>query len=312
MTSGSVSPRPRKAWAAALLSLATPGLGHLYAGRPRLALLALVFTQAAGFLSIILALGLASLGATAVVLPILVSLATLLLLLVHAYRTARRAPREYQLRPFNRWWIYAAAAAAFLALWKPAYVRIVTQYLAEAYQINSPAMEPTLLQGDFIIVTRLRSTRPPSHNECVIINQGSVTVVKRIVGLPGDTLAMRRGTLIRNGHEVREPWAQMSDTYGDSQPIQQGLTWHYAHLTSDTTGYRPTMRDWGPFVIPPDSIFLLGDNRDDSYDSRFYGALAASEVRGYPVLLYLSLAPPGGDGPRIRWRRIGTRPWVAA
>jgi signal peptidase I len=310
---GTAPSHPRNARAAVLLSLATPGLGHLYAGQLRLAIGALILTQIGGFLAIIAVLALAPLGTIAVILALLLSLTTLLALLIHAYRIARRAPQDYQLQPFNRWWVYIAGAAVFLFIWQPLYLRLIRQHLLEAYRISSPAMAPTLLTGDFIFVTRRHSDRTLFRDECVVIQrQDRVTVVKRVVGLPGDTLTMRAGSLIRNGHEVHEPWAQVVDTSGSPAAIEDGLAWQRAHMVGDTASYRPTMREWGPVVIPPDSVFVLGDNRDESFDSRSYGAVPVREVKGYPILIYLSLTPRGGNGPWIRLRRIGTRPWVAA
>jgi signal peptidase I len=134
-------------------------------------------------------------------------------------------------------------------------------------------------------------------------------VIKRVVGLPGDTLAMVDGVLLRNRVPVAEPYTQLTDSLGAvSHHLEDGRAWHLAHLVrKDATAYRPTMRNWGPIVVPEDSAFVLGDNRDESFDSRFWGAVGIDRIRGRPIAAYFSIETKPDGGSAIRWERIGHR-----
>jgi signal peptidase I len=78
---------------------------------------------------------------------------------------------------------------------------------------------------------------------------------------------------------------------------------HY--VGSKAESYRPTTHNWGPIVVPRDSFWVMGDNRDDSRDSRFWGFLPRSHLEGRPIILYFSVAT---DPFRVRWNRIFRRP----
>ena len=107
----------------------------------------------------------------------------------------------------------------------------------------------------------------------------SLDYIKRIAGVPGDTLEMRNKVLFRNGVEVKEPYTQ------HSQPLVM----------------IPGRDNWGPITVPEDKFFALGDNRDDSADSRFWGFLDRKDIRGKAWRIYWS-----AEGlSNIRLNRIG-------
>jgi signal peptidase I len=132
-----------------------------------------------------------------------------------------------------------------------------------------------------------------------------------VVGLPGDTLMMSAGILQRNGGLVEEPYVLHSDMARSEDEVQRARmhTWQAAHTVAlDTTSYAPDLQDWGPVVVPPDSFFVLGDNRDSSYDSRYYGFIPMSRVIGQPSVIYFSVArDTSGSATGPRWSRIGAR-----
>ena len=89
--------------------------------------------------------------------------------------------------------------------------------------------------------------------------------------------------------------------------------WQLPEYAGDDPGdYWPDLHDWGPLVVPPDSLFVLGDNRDASYDSRYWGFVPRSKVRGRPVIIYFSREPDSWHAlpflSRVRWGRIFSLP----
>ncbi len=175
--------------------------------------------------------------------------------------------------------------------------------LIEAYHITSGSMENTLLVGDVLFVnkalygaqlpiigTQLPAIREPRRSEIVIfesVEERGLTVVKRIVGMPGDTMAMKANVLSVNGVEVDEPYVIRSDSVDYSDPK---MMWQAARLVGDVDRgeYHPTLKNWGPIVVPVDSFLVMGDNRDASYDGRYWGFLGRDRVHGRAEIIYYS------------------------
>ena len=227
-----------------------------------------------------------------------------------------------QLRAFNRWTKgWAASIAAAVLIWV-----VLRSYLIEAFRIPSASMENTLLVGDFLFVnkaiyggefeipfTGIRFWRLPGYAEprrdgivvfrSVEDSTPNLNIVKRVIGEGGDTLQMARDTLYRNGKRLDEPYALHLEPHADdpTQLRKIRLLQLPQYVGRDSAHYHPTTHDWGPLVIPPGHYWVMGDNRDESYDSRFWGFLPRSHVVGRPLILYLSLAT---DPFRIRWNRM--------
>jgi signal peptidase I len=205
---------------------------------------------------------------------------------------------------------------------------LVRTFLAEAFKIPSGSMERTLLVGDFLLVNkllygadvpftghRLPAVRAPERGEVVVFQypeDPSKNFVKRLVGLPGDTLAMRDGVLYRNGLPQAETYVSHSDPGGDSQAEDFRWQRNYLVRTAEARGgFHPSRNNWGPLVVPERKYFVLGDNRDNSLDSRYWGFVPDSLIRGRPMFVYYSYAPDTARGfawlTRIRWSRLGER-----
>ena len=183
----------------------------------------------------------------------------------------------------------------------------LSTFLVESFRVISGSMENTLLVGDVLFVNKLLygarvpligahlpAFRDPRHGEIVVFEsvvEPGLILVKRLMGLPGDTLAMESGRIRRNGQFLDEPYVVHSDPSRSAEPserehMRELQLSHYIGANPD--GYHPDVQDWGPFVVPKDSLFMMGDNRDLSLDSRFWGFVPRSHVRGRVLVLYYS------------------------
>lgn len=198
-------------------------------------------------------------------------------------------------------------------------------FVIEAFRIPSGSMEGTLLVGDFLLVnkmlygaevpffgSKMPSVRAPAVGDVVVFQwptDPTKSFVKRLVGLPRDTVEMRQGTLYRNGAAQNESYASHRDL--DFDPSAAAFRWQREYVTAgtDVRRYHPSRNNWGPLVVPAAHYFMLGDNRDNSLDSRYWGFVPDSLVRGSPILVYYSYAPDSGASfdwlTRIRWQRLG-------
>ncbi len=227
---------------------------------------------------------------------------------------------------FAKWlWEWTKSIAFALVVWL-----FLRTFLIEAFRIPSGSMENTLLVGDFLFVNkllygaevpvihkRLPAVREPVRNDVVVfdsVEEEGLKVVKRLIGVPGDTLAMADGRLYRNGVAVDEPWARHRSpgTGADAFHRAKMRAWQVEYLVGDTSGYSPDLNDWGPIVVPPGHFFMMGDNRDYSDDGRYWGFLPRESVRGRPLFVYFSFDAqswrPLPFFTAIRWTRFFTAP----
>lgn len=203
---------------------------------------------------------------------------------------------------------------------------IVRIFLIQTWVITSGSMEGTLLVGDLLVLNkaaygatipgtdrRLPGYTEPQRDDVVVFraHHDTLDVVKRLVGLPGDTLAMKDGILYLNGEARVEPYVHHHDPESDG--THPWMKWQTEFLTDDVdkADYRATRDNWGPIVVPPNRFFLLGDNRDASLDSRFWGFLDPARVKGKAAVVYYSYERDSTEPFRLlfkgRWDRIGDR-----
>jgi len=222
----------------------------------------------------------------------------------------------------GRWmWEWFKAISTALVLFF-----LIRAFLVEAFKIPTGSMENTLLIGDFLLVNkmvygaeipmtqqRLPSFARPGRGDVVVFfppHEPTKNYVKRIVGEPADTLEMRDKVLYRNGDPVVELYARYVDPFSD--PSDPRMEWQREFLPSgkrDWRSYHPTRDNWGPVVVPDGKFFTLGDNRDNSEDSRYWGFVSQESVRGRPLVVYYSFEPdvaqPFAWLTGIRWARLG-------
>jgi signal peptidase I len=183
----------------------------------------------------------------------------------------------------------------------------IITFTVQPFRIPSASMEPTLLVGDFLLVDKQvglevapRVFAPASeiHRGDVVIFHfpidSSLHLVKRVIGLPGDRLRMRDGRVFINGNALSEPYAvyrpAAPDSYRDefprlmsADPGVDSRWWIEMH----------TLVSHGELTVPAESYFVLGDNRNDSEDSRYWGLVPREAIVGKPLLIYFSLNQAG-------------------
>ena len=239
------------------------------------------------------------------------------------------ARRENALREVNR----AAPRWRLLTEWAKSFIiavglfLVIRAFLVEAFKIPSGSMEKTLLVGDFLLVNkliygaqipftniRLPAVRTPERGDVIVFQfpeDVTKNYVKRLVGLPGDTVAMRDGVFILNGVPQEESYVVR--IHPDADASADDFRWQRKHLiqTAQASAAHPSRNNWGPLVVPDRSYFVLGDNRDNSSDSRYWGFVPDTLVRGRPFIVYYSYAPDSADDfswlTSIRWSRLGER-----
>jgi signal peptidase I len=203
----------------------------------------------------------------------------------------KSVPREY---------FESLVIAVILALF-------VRTWVFQAFKIPTGSMEPNLLIGDHLIVNKMIFAPTSTRLEHLLlpdrpIRRGDIIVfkypqepdrdfIKRVIGLPGDRVELRRKRVFINGAAIDEPYA------------------HY--LTPPSSAGPPQADDvreeYGPVTVPPDQFFMMGDNRDNSEDSRYWGFLPKSYVKGRALFIYFSLVEQPALShlaSDVRWSRL--------
>lgn len=193
----------------------------------------------------------------------------------------------------------------------------VITFVVQAFQIPSGSMENTLLVGDFLLVDKIHFSAPedpggmlPYRN----IHRGDIIVfyfpvdpsqflVKRVIGMPGDHIRLRNKTVYINDVPLKESYTiykqWMPDAYRDNFPAQmtysRGIDQHWRSQL-------PHYLQGDQIVVPKNSYFVLGDNRDDSEDSRYWGFVPRANVIGRPLVIYLSVkeSEPGRSNDKLQ------------
>jgi signal peptidase I len=193
-------------------------------------------------------------------------------------------------KPLAREYAESIIIAVILAL-------IIRAVVVQAFKIPSGSMEDTLLIGDHLLVNkfiygpmipftekRLFKIRDPRQGDIIVFEypeDPSKDFIKRIVGVPGDTIQGIDKKVYVNGRLYQNP--------------------HEVHKEQDIIPKEQNPRDtFGPIKVPDDSYFVMGDNRDRSYDSRFWGTVKKEKIKGLAFIKYWSW-----DGWRVRWSSIG-------
>lgn len=192
----------------------------------------------------------------------------------------------------------------------------------DVYLVTSYSMANSLLPGDMVLVVRTlpvaiaktagtSARRAPGRGEVWVFKSQSGTgdsKVKRVIGLPGDTVSMIANRVVLNGVQLHEPYVRPD---GGSVGERELFTWQREHLLPGTAqaDYRPTRSEWGPLVVPANAYFMLGDNRGASVDSRYKGFVDSGRLAGrvgWVLFSYGVIESETSPGENVvRWSRLG-------
>ncbi|MFZ1888705.1 MAG: signal peptidase I [Candidatus Binataceae bacterium] len=200
---------------------------------------------------------------------------------------------------------------------------VIRTFFVQAYKIPSGSMEPTLLVGDHILVNKLIyglrmpdtlfgieigsapfgrylfRIEPIHHGDVVVFvfpPDPTKDFIKRVIGLPGDTIAVKNGKVWLNGAPMPDPHAHFEVSDSDRSAVSPRDNFPQIGTGADTLG---------AVTVPPGKIFVMGDNRDRSYDSRFWGFVPEDNVEGRAMIIYWSWDAEGSGILPIRWSRFG-------
>ena len=288
---------------AGIFSFFFPGLGHLYVGRAGrgLAFVGLYF-------AIIVALGLLEVSFLSFAATIFILIIGGIYLVVDAVSLAKSVnsltKESYAPKKYNRWYVYLG----YIVLWALLmnifllYRGTITGF--ETYRIPAGSMLPTLYIGDIIVVDT-RDVDPVAGDVIVFIypHDNSTNFIKRVIGLPGDEIAYDQKRLFINGTPV--PQEQLKD-YQVGTGSQEVDVVEYSEVVGASThsilnDRRRTARSM-TISVPEGSYFVMGDNRDHSNDSRFWGFVPEANIVGKAYTIWFSWNSFDGG---INWSRIG-------
>lgn len=200
-------------------------------------------------------------------------------------------------------------------------VFLLRSFLFEPFRIPSGSLEPTLMTGDFILVNKydygvrlpvvhkkIFGERAPERGDIVIFRwppNPSVDFIKRVVGVPGDHISYINKQLTINGQPVPQDFIKNTVAYDES-----GDEWQASEKKEDLLGIKhdiyvdpaKSSRDYRDIIVPPGMYFMMGDNRDDSADSRFWGFVPDENIIGKAVLVWMSW---DHNKTRVRLDRLG-------
>lgn len=206
-------------------------------------------------------------------------------------------------------------------------VLIIRAFLVEPFRIPTGSLEPTLEIGDFIVVnkfiyglrlpsvyTKIVPIKEPKRGDIVVFRhpQQQVDYIKRVVGLPGDRVSYINKVLYVNGHPAPQTFKGDGvdiNAEGAKVPVieqEENLDGvkHKIFLRKDDEILDYSLKNETTWVVPKGHYFMMGDNRDDSYDSRYWGFVPEDHIKGKAMMVWLSW---DHEAHRIRWNRFGER-----
>jgi len=262
-----------------------PGLGQIYNGQARKGFI-LIFLPLLIFPLYPLCLEVGNI-VYPLVIYFLVTIAFYIYVVRDALVTAKKIKNEYVLKKYNRVSIYVCIII-FVGIMNTGLTEYIKNNHIQAFKIPSRSMEPTLLSGDHLLVDRNTSKITYIRGDIVVFEfpeDPTKDYIKRIVGIGGDKLSIKDKVVYINGEPINEPYVVYKNDDPNSFGFKKG-------------------RNFGPITVPEGHFFVIGDNRDNSFDSRYFGPIEQSKIKGIVKTIYWSWDKKTKS---IRWDRIGLK-----
>ena len=280
--------KARSPWFAGILTFFVIGLGHLYSGQAKKGII-LYFVGQGIFLAIFLPLLYFYTTGAMIFAAVLGGIAFLIYCIFDAVKVSKQKIYGYALKSYNRWYVYLGCLVLATFVIQPVVSSSIKMFLFQAYKIPAGSLKPTLRVGDHILAKKLLAVKQGINRGDMIIfpfpKDTSKDFIKRVVAIGGETIEIVNKKVFINGELIEEPYI----VHSDPNIIPKG---------------QQPRDNYGPSMIPEDLLFVMGDNRDQSYDSRFWGFVKKSDVTGKARSIYWSWDK---ENFKVRWNRIGKK-----
>lgn len=287
--------RRRRWWLAGLLGFLVPGLGQVYNGQETKGLLYYIALSVWGGIFMSALYYLIKPPATSghfalIAFMAFVSLVFWLFIIFEAIRSAKRIPHDYVLKKFNRWYIYILIIVIIRLVDLSVETVIVRNTIFKAFKVPAASMMPTIYVGDhFICDLSYYHLNNPARGDIVIFKwpiDESIFYIKRIIGIPGDTIQIFNDELYVNNKKTELDFVE--NYTGDDGKEAEIYKETFGNSSYQILEQIKKNENYGPVTVPEGEYFVLGDNRDNSSDSRYWGMVKRHQIYGRPVFIYFS------------------------
>ena len=176
----------------------------------------------------------------------------------------------YIIKPYNKWYIYLIVILIGSGIYY-SMEQTIKNNVVRAFKIPSSSMKPSLLPGDYVLCNHIHyQTHNPARGDIIVFNyprNERVKFIKRIIGIPGDTIEVKDNQAFVNNQKIEEPYAL------------------YAHPGNTP---KNSKKNFGPVTVLENEYFVMGDNRDNTRDSRYFGMVKRQKIDGKAVVTYFS------------------------
>lgn len=267
--------RYRRWWLAGLLSFLMPGLGQVYNGQVTKGLFLNFLYSVWGGITFIFMYHTMNQLVTGLDLGLLyicifISMIASLFIIFDSIFSARKIADKHLIKPYNKWYIYLLAILIGSGI-NYSIELTIRENVIQGFKIPSGAMKPTLQIGDYVLCNHIYYQKNnPTLGDIVVFDyplDERIKFIKRIIGVPGDTIEVKNNEAYVNNHKLDEPYALYS--HPKKTPINR-------------------KKNFGPIIVPKNEYFVMGDNRENTRDSRYWGTVKRQKINGKAIIVYFS------------------------